>query len=136
MTASSISYGALIRSLLMANEEISSVVTGVYPVVRSEASLPYIAYERSGFSQDGIKVRETGNDSITLILNIYSADYTEGVEIAEAAREVLDHASYTEDEDTGLVLTRSTLIDASEGYAADAFVQQLTFTIGISYGNT
>lgn len=63
------------------------------------------------------------------MLNCYTARYAEGIELAEAVRAALDCRSA---EASGLTMRSCYLSDSSEDYQADAYIQQLIFTIRIS----
>ena len=58
----------------------------------------------------------------------YTAQYAEGVELAEAAHAALD---YRQGELDGIRMRSCILIDSEEGYEDDAYVQQLVFQVKI-----
>lgn len=58
----------------------------------------------------------------------FTAKYSEGVELAEAVRGVLDHISA---EGEGMRLRGCYLADSAESYQDDAFIQHLVFNIKI-----
>ena len=124
----SLSAGEVIRAALLDDKDVMARVNKIFPVVADSAELPYISYRRAGFEQNPQKAGAPGADSIQLEVLCFTARYTEGVELAEAVRAALDHATITQE---GLRLRSCTLTDSEEAYQDDAFVQQLVFTVNI-----
>lgn len=127
MSKTSISAGLLIYEALMSDEVIASLVTRVFPVVADTAELPYIVYRRASGEMHKHKSGVTARSVNTLEVFCYAASYTDGVALAEAVRGALDGVKITD----GDITLDSHLEDSSEDYTADAFVQQLYFTISI-----
>ena len=69
-----------------------------------------------------------GADTVTMEVVCYTAQYAEGVELAEAARAALD---YRQGELDGIRMRSCILVDSEEGYEDDAYVQQLVFQVKI-----
>lgn len=124
----SLSAGEVIRTALLDDKDVMARVNKIFPVVADSAELPYISYRRAGFEQNPQKAGAPGADSIQLEVLCFTARYTEGVELAEAVRAALDHATITQGD---LRLRSCTLTDSEEAYQDDAFVQQLVFTVNI-----
>ena len=124
---SSLSAGEIIRKVLLADPEVAARTNKVYPVVVDEAKLPYIVYRRTQLEQSPIKGRQ-GADTIGIEIICYTAKYLEGIELAEAVRGALDGATAELD---GLVMRSCYLVDSEEGWADDAYAQQLVFNIKI-----
>jgi hypothetical protein len=124
---SSLSAGEIIRAVLMEDEEVMARANKVYPVVEDDSQLPYIVYRRMQLKQDPVKQRR-GPDEVAVEVLCYTADYTEGVELAEAVRDALDGKAAQVD---GLAMRSCYLSDSEEAWQDDAFVQQLVFTIRI-----
>ena len=124
----SLSAGEVIRAILLDDKDVMARVNKIFPVVADSAELPYISYRRAGFEQNPQKAGAPGADSIQLEVLCFTARYTEGVELAEAVRAALDHATITQGD---LRLRSCTLTDSEEAYQDDAFVQQLVFTVNI-----
>lgn len=127
VSRSSLSAGEIIRGILIEDEAVMSLAKKVFPVVEDSAELPYIVYRRTQFEQDVTK-QFRGADAVTIEVLCYTADYTEGVELAEAVRAALDHAKGESD---GLVMRSCYLTDSEEAWQDDAYVQQLVFRIQI-----
>lgn len=111
----------------MSDEVISSLVTRVFPIVADTAELPYIVYRRSSGEMRAHKSGVTARSVNTLEVFCYASNYAEGVTLAEAVRAALDGVKITDSE----ITLDSRLADSSEDFTADAFVQQLFFTISI-----
>lgn len=124
----SLSAGAVIRDILLSNEEVKRRTNKVFPIVIDNAQLPYILYRRAALAHNPTKQGMPGADTVTMEVVCYTAQYAEGVELAEAVRHALDYASGERD---GVVMRSCTLADSEEGYEDDAFVQQLIFQVKI-----
>ena len=124
----SLSAGEVIRAILLDDKDVMARVNKIFPVVADSAELPYISYRRAGFEQNPQKAGAPGADAIQLEVLCFTARYTEGVELAEAVRAALDHATITQGD---LRLRSCTLTDSEEAYQDDAYVQQLVFTVNI-----
>lgn len=125
---SSLSAGAVIRAILLEDKTVASRVGKVYPIVADSAELPYIVYRRAALEPTPSKSGMPVSDHIEMELQCCTADYGEGVELAEAVRMALDHVSAEHD---GQRMRACTLIGAEEDYQEDAFIQKLTFDIKI-----
>ncbi len=124
----SLSAGALIRSMLLQDPEVAARTGKIFPVITDRADLPYILYRRASLQALPQKQGRPGSDEIQIEVVCFTARYSEGVELAEAVRAALD---YTRAEHDGQVMRGCYLSDAEEAYENDAFIQQLTFTIKI-----
>ncbi len=128
LSKTSLSAGAIIRSILLTDEEVKKRTNKVFPIVIDKAQLPYILYRRASLQHNPVKERMPGADTVTMEVVCYTAKYADGVELAEAVRAALDHASAELD---GVVMRSCSLADSEEGYEDDAFVQQLVFQVKI-----
>lgn len=127
VSRTSLSAGEIIRGILIEDPEVMARAKKVFPVVEDSAELPYIVYRRTQFEQDPTK-QFRGAEAVTIEVLCYAADYTEGVELAEAVRAALD---YAKGESDGLVMRSCYLSDSEEAWQDDAYVQQLIFRIQI-----
>jgi len=123
----SLSAGEIIRAILIEDSEVAARTNKVFPVATDSAELPYILYRRTQLTKEPVK-GSRGADTVGIEVLCYSADYTEGVELAEAVRGALDNAQGEKD---GLVMRSCVLSDSEEGWQADAYVQQLVFEVKI-----
>lgn len=124
----SLSAGAVIRSILLSDEEVKKRTNKVFPIVIDQAQLPYILYRRAALQHNPTKAGMPGADTVTMEVVCYTAQYAEGVELAEAVRAALD---YRQGESGGVAMRSCTLADSEEGFEDDAFVQQLVFQVKI-----
>lgn len=122
----SLNAGLIIRKILMESEAVTQRTKKIFPVVIDKAELPYILYRRAALEHNPTKAGQPGADTVQMEVNVYTAAYAEGVELAEAVREALD---YAQGEVPGLKMRSCTLADSEEGWEDDACVQNMTFTI-------
>lgn len=127
VSKTSLSAGEIIRAILIDDDEVTARTKKVFPVVTNSAELPYILYRRTQLTKEAVKGR-VGADTVGIEILCYTADYTEGVELAEAVRAALDNVQYKID---GLAMRSCKLSDSEEGWQADAYVQQLVFEVKI-----
>lgn len=120
----SLSAGIIIYDMLTSNAEVMARANKVYPVVVDNAQLPYIAYNRS--KMEVAPAKGVGADTVQIDVRCYTAQYAEGVELAEAVRAALD---FKQGEKDGLTMRSCTLADSSEGWEDDAYVQELNFSV-------
>ena len=124
----SLSAGAVIREILLADADVRRRTNKIFPVVTSKAELPYILYRRAALQHNPTKAGLPGADTVTMEVFCYTANYADGVELAEAVRKALDYAQGEKD---GLVMRSCTLVDSEEDFTDDAFVQCLSFSVRI-----
>lgn len=128
VSRTSLSAGEIIRAILMQDSEVTARVKKIYPVVVDTAELPYLVYRRAQLEQTPTKVNGHGADTVGIEIMCYTANYTEGVELAEAVRAALDGV---QGESDGLVMRSCYLSDSEEAWQDDAYVQQLMFNVRI-----
>lgn len=130
MAVSSLSAGSALYALLAASEDVAAITPTIFPVAKDEATLPYVAYARKSLRHNPVKGvgAPSGSDVVEVDVNCYAADYATSVALAEAVRAALDYQSYADDD---FVMRSCTIVNASEYWEADAFVQSLTFEIRI-----
>lgn len=126
MAKTSLSAGLIIRKILMESEAVTQKTKQIFPIVIDQAILPYILYRRVSIEHNPTKSGQPGADTVQMEVNVYTAAYIEGVELAESVRAALD---YAQGEAPGLRMRGCILTRAEEGWEDDAFVQNLTFTI-------
>lgn len=124
----SLSAGAIIRTVLLADAEVAARVKKIFPVATDSAELPYILYRRTSLLPNPQKSGQPGADEIQIEVLCFTERYREGVELAEAVRAALDMVSARHDD---MRLRSCYLSDSEEAYQDDAFVQQLIFNIKI-----
>lgn len=126
----SLSAGAVIRSLLLADAAVARLARKVFPVsTDTPAELPYVLYQRTALEPTPQKSGRPGDDAVLIDVYCFAATYAESVELAEAVRGALDFATGETD---GLRLRACHLVDSDEGWQDDAFVQRLVFNAKLS----
>ena len=123
----SLSAGEIIREILSSDPEVAARTNKIFPVAIDNADLPYVLYRRVQLEQVPVKDRR-GADTVGIEIMCYTAQYTEGVELAEAVRAALDGRQAELD---GLRMRSCFLSDSEEAWQDDAYVQQLIFTVKI-----
>lgn len=124
----SLSAGLIIRKVLLESADVTAHTRKIFPVVIDKAELPYILYRRAALEHNPTKAGFPGADTVQMEVNVYTAAYTEGIEIAEAVRKALDCSRA---EIPGLVMRGCILCDSAEGWEDDACVQSLIFSVRI-----
>lgn len=126
----SLSVGELIREILLEDPDVAARCNGtIFPVATDSANLPCILYRRAGLSQLAQKsMRPTDNTAMEILC--YTADYEEGIELAEAVRAALDQKSAISNDGT-LTMSLCTLESSEESWQDDAYIQQMIFNIQI-----
>lgn len=121
MKTTSLSIGSAIRDALV-RHGVDKRVSKIFPLVVDDAKLPYILYRRAGFEQQAVKTHAKTPDVVEMEVACFAATYSESVEIAELVREALDYGSTQ-------AYRSCFLVDASEHFVDDAFVQNLRFEV-------
>ena len=68
---SSLSAGEIIRSILMADDEVAARIKKIFPVVSDSAELPYIVYRRAQLEQTPVKTGR-GADTVGIEVLCYT----------------------------------------------------------------
>jgi len=127
----SLSAGAIIREILLADAAVAALTNKVFPVVTDQAVLPYILYRRAALSQNPTKAGNPGADTVQMEVICFADSYSASVELAEAVRGALDNLRDVETNDHTLAMRSCTLSDSEEAWQDDAYLQQLVFTVKI-----
>lgn len=125
---SCISIGKAIKSLLVAGLSKTSIKNKIYPLIADETTtFPFIVYRRSSIIPESDK--DYSNDSAHIQIMIAANNYAESVELAEQVRTSLVHKK-------GIIQTIPiediSLVDGSEEFIDNTFVQNLIFKITIN----
>lgn len=124
----SLSAGLVIRAVLLEDEAVSAITNQVFPVITESDTLPYIQIRRRSLSETLQKNRTPMADEAEMEITCFTAEYDEGVALAEAVRYALDGIQAEHD---GMRMRSCYLIDSGEDYVDDAFVQMLAFRIKV-----
>lgn len=131
VSKTSLHAGDLIREILLDSADVTARTNKIFPVAVDNAVLPYILYRRVALEQNPNKAGQAGADSVSIEVICFTADYDDGVELAEAVRDALDNKRDIQDDDETLVMRSCTLVDSEEAWQDDAYVQQLVFNVKI-----
>ncbi len=121
----------VIRKLLLQDKTIQLLVGNrIYPIISIEQAGQgsFIVYQRESYSHQMTKqgiYQETADVFVTAV----SSDYDESQAIAEAIYMCLQDVYNYTDEETGMIINRINMIDSTEDYAADRYIQVLKFNI-------
>lgn len=130
-----LSAGLLLYDILSDDEGLKAAgCSKVFPVVSEEgAQLPYVCYRRAAVQATAVK-GSRGSDTATMEVACYASSYAGSVALAEAVLAALDgfQAVYGDGEGRNTLTARYIqLSDAEESWADEAYIQTLTFMIGI-----
>ena len=125
MKRTSISAGLFIPPLLKAG----GVTVPVFPCAsKTDAKASYIVYTRK--SWEGRQVKESAPaDGVVICVWIYHPDYASSIELAEQVRESIEGKQARL---TGLEMRSATMIDSSDTWDADSYVQYIEFLLKIN----
>lgn len=115
-------------------EELKDIVT-TYPIIADKgANFPFLTWRRIGWRGIDSKDRYNLQDTATLELVIAATSYKESLELAQAVMVRLNHRAQREYEtatEEPIFLDDITLINATEEYADNAYVQVMTFEVKV-----
>lgn len=124
---SCISIGKVIKTLLVSGLSKTDVKNKIYPLIADESTtFPFIIYRRSSIAPESDK--DYTNDSATIQIMIAANNYAESVDLAEKVRTSLIHKSGTIQT---IPVEDISLVDGSEEFIDNTFVQNLIFKITI-----
>ena len=126
----SLSVGKTVRTLLLADKNVTDITTQIIPVaVAPETLLPYVVYRRAELSTIMTKSGYRASDSVIIEALCCAASYSQSIALAEAVRYALERRRPNPE---GCVAIRACRLDASEElYEGDAYIQSLNFQITI-----
>ena len=124
---SSLYIGRAINSLLRDNLAlVRAVGQKIYPIVAEvSTTYPFIIYRRSSLTPASNKDQRA--EAVYLDVFVVAERYATGVDIAELVRSALERGNYSDKD-----IEDIKLVNASEDFLDDAFIQNLTFKIDIS----
>lgn len=126
----SINIGKVVKDILYQDKALNNLVKNqVFPMIAEEnTTFPFIVYRRNSIRKASTK--DYVNDEIASVDVVVASDkYSQGVEIAERVRFVLERGEY---EGENFSVDNITLSNASEQYMQNTYIQTLTFDIEIN----
>lgn len=124
---SSISVGLVLRSLL--HDNLLGDLTIIPVVAKPDTPLPYIIYRISDIRSQ--KTSHGVADEVDVEINVFTKSYTEGVEIAEIVRYVLDDCAEGYG-DEGFIIRSCGMSSYSSMWDTDAHAQVMKATMKVS----
>jgi hypothetical protein len=121
----------VIRKFLLGNETLKLLVGNrIYPIMAIEGvgDGDMILYQRESYSQSRTK-QGIYEQSCSVFITCVSSDYDTSQEIAEQVYLTLQDVNRYIDEETGIVINKIDMVDSTEDYAADKYIQVLKFQI-------
>ncbi len=117
------------------NDQLKDIVK-CYPVVAENgADYPFLTWKRTGFGSENSKDIYVLRDTVTMELLIAARTYSESLDLAERVVERLGHIRGMERPNRGhapLYIADVDLVDSSEEYVANAYVQVLTIEVKLA----
>lgn len=121
----------VVRDILLKDNTIQLLVGNrIYPIMAIEGvgEGPFIVYQRSSYQHNRTKQGIYEEIAEVFIIAI-SSDYDESQELAERIYLCLQDITKYVDDKTGMIINHIDLIDSTEEYAADRYIQVLKFRI-------
>ena len=118
-----------IREVLAADENLTALVKpdNIKVMVLQPTSFPFISIRRSAL--ETLYNKDIAmEDCVTSEITICSNDYSQGMEIAQTVRDILDYKVYLNKEEN-VRITEIRFFDCIEETVDDVFVQNLTFQL-------
>lgn len=127
----SLELGRVVKSILLQDKELSKQVgSRVFPLVADKGtSFPFIVYRRDGLTPSSNKDRLVYDTQVRMSFIVASSDYRQGLDICSKVVDVLLASQGRTI--GGLELTDLELLDTSEEYREDSFLQLLSITVNI-----
>lgn len=127
----SLELGRVVKSILLQDKELSKQVgSRVFPLVADKGtSFPFIVYRRDGLTPSSNKDRLVYDTQVRMSFIVASSDYRQGLDICSKVVDVL--LSSQGRTIGGLEITDLELLDTSEEYREDTFLQLLSITVNI-----
>lgn len=125
----SLSAGLVVYDALKASPAVSRMATKIFPVTTDEAVLPYVAYRRRNTQQVSVKGYQTGAETVTYEVACFAASYEDSVALAEYARYAIESSEGTALD--GLNVRAAVMVDSSEQWQDDAYVQTMVFELKV-----
>lgn len=128
----SLELGRVVKSILLQDKELSKQVgSRVFPLVADKGtSFPFIVYRRDGLTPSTNKDKLVYDTQVRMSFIVASSDYRQGLDICSKVVDVL-LASQGRTIGGGLDITDLELLDTSEEYREDTFLQLLSITVNI-----
>jgi len=121
----------VIRKFLLENKTLQLLIGNrIYPIISIEAAGDgdCILYARESYSQARTK-QGIYEQRCSVFITCISSDYDTSQEIAEQVYLTLQDINNYIDEETGIIINKIDMVDSTEDYASDRYLQVLKFQI-------
>ena len=127
----SLELGRVVKSILLQDEELSRQVgSKVFPLVADKGTnFPFIVYRRDGLTPSTNKDKLVFDSQVRMSFIVASSDYRQGLGICSKVVDVL--LASQGKTIGGLEITDLELLDSSEEYREDTFLELLSITVNI-----
>lgn len=125
-----IEVGCVIKSILLSKKEVTDKIgKKIDPVVSlSELAGPFVTYCRTGVAPTYTKDKMSLEDTATVDVTIHAATYEQSIDLLRVVFHALQgYRGICE----GIKIGEIRMIDASEDFQVDSFLQNLTFEIDV-----
>lgn len=118
-----------IREVLAADENLTDIVKAenIKVMVLQPTTFPFVSIKRTALETVYNKDIPT-EDLVTIEIAVVTNEYSEGMEIAQIIRDILDYKVYLNKEEN-VRITEIRFFDCVEDTVDDVFVQNLTFQL-------
>jgi hypothetical protein len=126
-----IEIGSVIKSLLLSKQEVTDKIKKeIHPIVAPPGTgYPFVTYCRTSVSPTYTKDKRSLEDTATVDVTIHAASYESSVEILRLAFDALQGYS---GECNGVEVDEIRMVDSSEDFQEDSYLQNMTFEIDIT----
>lgn len=126
-----IEIGSVIKSLLLSKQEVTDKIKKeIHPLVApSGTGYPFVTYCRTGVAPTYTKDKLSIEDTATVDVTIHAASYESSVEILLIVFDALQGFS---GECNGIVVNEIRMVDSSEDFQEESYLQNMTFEIDIT----
>lgn len=126
-----IEVGSVIKSLLLSKQEVTDKIKKeIHPLVApSGTGYPFVTYCRTGVAPTYTKDKLSIEDTATVDVTIHAASYESSVEILLIVFDALQGFS---GECNGIDVNEIRMVDSSEDFQEDSYLQNMTFEIDIT----
>lgn len=121
----------VLRNIMLADQTLNLLVGNrIFPIISIEKAGDgnFIVYQRESYSIQRTK-QGIYEQNCTVYITCVASDYDESQEIAEAIYLALEGVRNLQDSETGVTINQVSLIDSTEDFVADKYIQVLKFQI-------
>lgn len=124
----SLQIGKVIYEILSNDDDIKQRVNNkIFPLVaENNTTFPFIVYKRTGIETADSKDRFIYKEASTIDVLIASDKYNDSIEVADLVKKALQGKK---GEYSGINVQDINMIDATEDFTEDTFIQNITFKI-------